>query len=107
MLDLLNIAPATNRFTLTYNKPVAEVSALSDFGIDLLKNHGKTEEKSAAENLLREYLVGFLGETELFSHELSLILEDMLDLVIDLAERLLDTIGNTFDFFGVFLVHTL
>ena len=83
------------------------MSALSDLGIDLLKNHGETEEESASEDLLREYLVGFLGETELLPHQLTLILEDMLDLVIDLAERLLDTIGNTFYFLGIFLVHTL
>lgn len=107
VLYLLNIAPATNRFSLAYDKPVAEVSALSDLGIDLLKNHGETEEESATENLLREYLIGFLGKTELLPHELALILEHMLDLVIDLPERLLDTIGNTFDLFGVFLVHTL
>ena len=40
VLDLLNITPATNRFSLANDKPVAEVSALSDLGIDLLKNHG-------------------------------------------------------------------
>ena len=83
------------------------MGALSDLGIYLLKNHRETEEQSAAEYLLREYLVGFLGETELLPHELALILEDMLDLVIDLAERLLDTVGDTFYFLGVFLVHTL
>lgn len=44
VFNLLDITPATNRFSLAYDKPVAEVSALSDLGIDLLKNHGETEE---------------------------------------------------------------
>lgn len=98
-----NVASRAVASALRNDEPVAQVSALSHMRVDLLENHGKTEEKRASKHLLRKELHRPVGSLEGAAHEFSFGLHHVLKDIVYLAESLLHSVDDRLDLPGIVL----
>lgn len=101
------VASATMGSSLRNDKPVSKVSAVSDMRIDLLQDHGQTEEEGSSQGLFGEELDRVVSSLEMVSHHLCLVLHDIFIDVVDLTKHLLEPVNDTLDLSGILLVEVV